>query len=242
MRLGGISLAVFWGLQACLLQAGSLNVVEITNRLAQTEAEKRSTLHEFSATRRYALRNSHWRHDAVMVVRVSFKRGSGKTFQVLEVEGAEGMARKVLDRLIQGEEQASRSDRQDENAVIPAHYDFRLIGTETLAGRLCYVMDIHPKMKSKYLLQGKAWVDAEDFALARIEGRPTASLGFWVGKPYIVQQFEKQGDFWMASHNKSTSESHILGKSELNIDYTAYDLASAQRRLASRRAATASLE
>lgn len=243
MQSGVLVAFVMLGVQTYLLQAGSLNVVEITNRLAQNESLKRNTIQEFAATRRYILRNSHWHHDAVMVVRVSFKRGEGKTFQVLDVQGAEGLSRRVLERVMQGEEQDSRSARPDESSVTPAHYDFRMLGMETIAGRNCYVLETKPKMKSRYLLQGKAWVDAQDFALIRIEGRPSASLGFWAGKPYIVQQFEKQGDFWMASHNRSQSESHLLGKSELNIEYTAYDLnCSGSKRLAARRSAAASLE
>jgi hypothetical protein len=86
------------------------------------------------------------------------------------------------------------------------------------------LLGLHPRKKSRFLVQGKAWVDAECFALLKVEGHPAASLSFWVGKPLVTQEFQKYGDFWMSCHNHTLSDSFLLGKSELTIEYGHYEL------------------
>ncbi len=226
------SVALYLGLSASMATSATVpngriyltNVEEITSRIAQTEERKHLDLQDYSGTRRYILRNSHLGRDAILTVRFSYRKGQGKTYQVIDAQNAEGMGRRILDRVLEAEVDASRPGHHENGGVTPAHYDFQLLGMESHAGHLCYVMGVRPKSKSKYLLQGKAWIDARDFALVKLEGRPTVNLSFWVGKPLVVQEFEKVGDFWMASRNSSHSDSRLLGKAELTIEYTGYQV------------------
>lgn len=200
------------------------NVEEITSRIAQTEDRKHLDLQDYSVTRRYVLRNSHLGGDTFLTVRFSYRKGQGKTFQVINSQNADGMGGRILNRVLEAEVEASRPGHHENGGVTPAHYDFQLLGMENEGGHACYVMGVRPKSKSRYLLQGKAWIDARDFALVKLEGHPTVSLSFWVGKPLVVQEFAKVGDFWLASRNTSHSESHLLGKSDLTIEYTGYQV------------------
>ena len=197
---------------------------EIADRITEAELQRLSNLRDYSVIRKYQLHNSHLSNDPVMTVRLSYIKGQGKTFEVLDLRNAEGMSRKVLEKVVQGEAESSRKQSQDELAVTKANYKFHVTGIEIQDGRRCYVVELTPLHRSKYLVQGKAWVDANEFALMRVEGRPSASLSFWVGKPYIVQTFEKVGPFWMAAHNRSESQSFLLGASVLTIDYSQYQV------------------
>jgi hypothetical protein len=212
-------------LQSDCKAAGSIpSDDEIGERITETELQRVANLRDYSVVRKYRLHNSHLKDDAVMTVRLSYIKGSGKTFEVIGLQNAEGMSRKVLERLVQGEEETSRRKSQDDLAITKANYKFHVIAIVNEYGRRCYVVELTPRHKSKYLIQGKAWVDADEFALVRVEGRPAASLSFWVGKPYIVQDFHKVGPFWMASHNRSESQSFLLGSSVLTIDYSNYQV------------------
>lgn len=197
---------------------------EIADKITETELQRLANLRDYSVVRKYKLHNSHLHDDAVMTVRLSYIKGLGKTFEVLDLQNAQGMSRSVLERLIQGEAESSRAQSKDELAVTKANYKFHVSGVVSKDGRRCYVVDLTPRHKSKYLIQGKAWVDAGEYALVRWEGHPSASLSFWVGKPYIVQTFEKIGPFWMAAYNRSESQSFILGSSVLTIDYSQYQV------------------
>ncbi|MBV8819424.1 MAG: hypothetical protein JO022_13785 [Acidobacteriaceae bacterium] len=204
------------------------DVEEISSRLVRADAEKRLNLEEYSVVRKYVLRNSRMNHDAVLTVKFNFQKGKGKWFEVVDSQGAEGMSRRVLERVIEAEVEAATPGRQENSRLTPDHYDFTLVGMESLRGRPCYVLALHPKMKSKYLLVGKAWIDAHDFAPVRVEGWSAASMSFFVGKAYIVQDFVKVGDFYMASYNQSKADSRLLGKSDLTIEYSDYEMKTIQ--------------
>jgi len=195
---------------------------DVAGKITETEMQRLATLHDYSVIRKYVLHNSHLKSDAVMTVRLKYQKGCGKSFEIIGVENADGMSRRVLDRLLQSEAESSHKESQDQFAISKVNYKFHVTGTDTRDGRSCYIVDLIPKHKSRYLVQGKAWVDKNEFALVRIEARPSVSLSFWVGKPYIVQDFQKVGSFWFAAHNRSESESWVLGSSVLTIDYSDY--------------------
>lgn len=220
----------FWAAGATIVvPACEPKLVEITRRMAETERAKGENLLEYSVVRKFVLRNSRLGKDAELTARVCYRKGRGKSFEILDGQSAQGMSRKVIERVLQAEVEASANDGKEEASITPAHYDFDLLGTETLNGRRCYVLDLQPKKKSKFLIEGKAWVDAEEFAIVKLEGRPSASLSMWVGKPFISQEFQKYAGFWMASRNSSRSESRLLGNSQLTIDFAEYELRSSEQ-------------
>ncbi len=201
----------------------ALTADQILDRVSRADDRRREGLLEFTTTRRYLLHNPRMKRDARMLVRVDYRKGQGKSFQILAADGAEGISRRVFDKLLAVEAEGSQKNNVDRN-LSAQNYEVQLLGSEVRDERRCYVLELTPKTKSKYLLNGKAWVDAEDFAVVRMEGHPSASLSFWAGKPYIVQEFQKVGDFWMASRNLSHAESRLLGTSELTIESSGYQL------------------
>ena len=226
--------AFLWGGQAPVATAVKLTAdlpsdEEFADKITRTELRRLANLREYSAFCKYTLQNSHMKDDAEMTVRLNYAAGSGKSFEIMDIKNASGLSRKVLERLTQSEAESSRRATRDEFQITKANYKFHGLGASTYRGRPCYVVEVTAKRKSKYLVDGKAWVDPNEFAILKIEGRPAASLSFWVGKPYIVQEFQKIGPFWMASHNRSESESWLLGHSVLTIDYSDYEIAPAIR-------------
>ena len=213
------------------------DLAEITANLTKSEQAKRSNVEEFSVVRRYVLTCSRMSEPAEMTVQVMYRKGVGKTFEVLQTRNLGGISRRVLERILAAEAESSRPGAIDTGSVTPDNYDFEFLGTDVLRGRPCYVLALHPKKKARFLVQGKAWIDAEDFAVAKIEGRLAASVSFWVSRPMVVQEFHKYGDFWMASHNWSSTDSRLFGKSELTVEYGSYDMqGGACQRVALRRA------
>ena len=214
-------------------QLPDLSSDEIGRRISRTEAARLANLPQYTVVRKYTLHNTHMSDPAEMTVRLTYQKGAGKTFEIVKVKNASGITKHVMEKIISGEADSSHK-RNSDLYITTANYDFKLLGTATLNGKPCYVVQLLPKRKSKLLLDGKAYIDSVDFGILRIEGRPSASLSFWVGKPYIVQDFEKVGGFYMASHNQSFSKSHLLGSTTLTIDYSDYDMpALAAERVAS---------
>src|SRR5207244_8190713 len=97
-----------------------------------------------------------------------------------------------------------------------------MVGTEGIEGRLTYVMDVTPKRREKYLMEGRIWVDATDYALVCAEGRPAHSPSFWTRSVHFVHQYQKKGDFWFPVSTDSITEARIFGTTHVNIAYSDY--------------------
>ena len=81
-----------------------------------------------------------------------------------------------------------------------------------------------PLRKDKYLFEGNVWVDATDFAIVKIEGRPAKNPSFWIKQVAFVRRYQKIGDFWVPLQDVSVSEVRIVGKGTLTINHHDYRL------------------
>ena len=194
----------------------------IVAAMERVQAAQASQLQSYVVTRRYVLDNSRFDRHATMVVEITQDAERGKTFQVLSTEGSEDVHRKVFQKLLDGEMEASRSGNL--STVSSQNYTFDFQGRELMAGRDCYVLGTTPKFKNKFLLKGRVWVDVAEHAVVRFEGKPAANVSFWVGKPWMVQEFSKVGAFWLAQTNRSRSTSRLLGATNLTITSTSYEI------------------
>ena len=145
-----------------------------------------------------------------------------KTFEVISEDGSGFVRNHILHKMMEAEEEASQKGERQDSRVIPANYDFRLIGMEALDGRNNYVLEIVPKKPKKFLVRGKIWVDAEDFAIARVEGQPAKNPSFWIKHVDVVQQYGRTGPFWLPAKNQSVAEARIFGTTEVVIEYSDY--------------------
>ncbi len=82
------------------------------------------------------------------------------------------------------------------------------MGSESKDGRNCYVLEVTPKRKNKYLYNGKIWVDAKDFAVTHVEARPAVNPSFWISGTDIEHRYEKVGDFWLPQKPLRDQGSH----------------------------------
>ena len=212
----------------------------IAERAARADTENTTLLEGYTATRRYVISSPKFRRQAVMTVRVTFNAASGKSFEILSAENAEGLQRRILQKILDGERAASSTRSNEQMRLSPANYDVHLMGMENKHGHECFVLSLKPKRKSKYLLEGKAWVSASDYGVVEIEGRPSERISFWVGKPEIRQTFQKYGPVWVMSANRSVADVKLVGRSELSIDSSDVAVSVAPRRLAAAHGAAAS--
>ena len=219
-----ITISAFWGISVGW--AGGNQPLptdqEIGDRITNANAQSRASLPTYSVLRTYNLHSSRLSHDATMTVRVDYRGGRAERFDVVKVENASFIGKKVLNKIIESETEANKKD--GEMDISNANYKFHVSGTAAQNGTLCYVVELTPKRSSKFLLQGRAWVDAAEFAIVRLEGHPAASVGFGVGKPNLVIDFQKIGEFWMAAHNRSEAHGFLFGSSVLTVDFSGYQL------------------
>jgi hypothetical protein len=217
---------------------GQPSAEAIVERAAQADIENNSLLEGYTATRRYVITSPKFARQAAMTVRVTFRSAEGKTFEILSSENAEGMQKRILLKILDGERDASRATRGSEHIRLsPSNYTVQLLGSENKNGHECFVLSLKPKRKSKFLLEGKAWVSTSDYGLVEIEGRPSERISFWVGKPQIRQTFQKYGPVWVLSANRSVADVRLVGRSELSIESSGVEVKLAPRQVAAARTA-----
>jgi MucB/RseB N-terminal domain len=149
-------------------------------------------------------------------------RDGTKHFEVVSEEGWGGARKHVFHKMLESETETSRPEIRANARIIRENYDFVLIGAELVAGRAAYVLEIKPKRNEKYLFQGRIWVDAEDYALARAEGKPAKKPSFWTKSIHFVQIYQKLGPGWFPLSTQSVTEAHLFGTTDVSIEYFDY--------------------
>jgi outer membrane lipoprotein-sorting protein len=195
---------------------------EIVARMAAHDLARQASIEGYAGMRRYVLENRKFQKRAEMLVQVLGDPDGTKHFDVVSEDGWKAAHKHVLHKMLDSEAETSRPDMRAGARLIPGNYDFAVIGTELLAGRAAYVLEIRPKRSEKYLFQGRIWVDAEDYALARAEGKPAKKPSFWTKNIHFVQIYQKCGSIWFPVSTQSVTEAHLFGSTEVSIEYFDY--------------------
>jgi hypothetical protein len=205
---------------------GSASAIPTTEQVVarMMEADRRVTpaLRNYTSVRQYSLENLRFGNTAEITVRMSYRYPGHKEFRVLSGHGLMAIRTRVLHRMLESELEAARDDLRDATQITPQNYSFRLLGSAQLDGRNAFILEATPKVRSPFLFRGRVWVDAEDYAIARIEGTPAQSPSFWVKKTAFVHQYGKFGPFWLAVSNHSDTDALIFGRTVVRIEYSDY--------------------
>src|SRR5215468_1799895 len=195
---------------------------EIVSRMAAHDLTRQVSIEGYAGMRRYVLENHKFHKRAEMLVQVRGDQDGTKHFEIVSEEGWGGAHKHVLRKMLESETETSHPEVRASARLIPDNYDFTLVGTELLGSREAYVLKVHPKRDEKYLFQGRIWVDAEDYALARAEGEPAKKPSFWTKNIHFVQIYQKCGSLWFPLSTQSVTDAHLFGTTDVSIEYFAY--------------------
>lgn len=201
---------------------GLLSQEQVVDRMQKHDQAQMEMLSSYQALRHYALeyRGVFNTMDARMDVEVTYNAASGKSFRVLSESGSHTLCERVLQRAVDSEKEASLN--RSATALTRANYKFHLVGSELLNGRSAYILDVEPIIPSKFLYQGRIWVDGIDFAVARMEVQPGRNPSFWISRTVIHHVNTDMGGFWLPQQNRSETKVRIGGTAVMTIDYGAY--------------------
>jgi hypothetical protein len=172
--------------------------------------------------RRYHFENKKFGKRAEVTVRVKCDPAGAKNFEVLQESGSGFVRSRIIRRMVDAERQASAKGDHEQTRILPDNYQFSLVGTEVVEGRPAYVLQIDPKSKNQFLVRGRVWVDAEDFAIMRVEGSPAKNPSFWIHSVKVVQRYERFGKFWLPVNNASRADARVFGPTDVDIEYFDY--------------------
>jgi len=164
---------------------------------------------------------------AEMIVEAVYTSPTQKDFRIVSESGSKLLLQHVLYRLLDSEKEALQNANRKQTAMSTENYIFRFVDTEQGPEGKCYVLQVEPKTKNKFLYRGRIWVDAEDFAVARIEGRPAKSPSWWISSTEVHHRYSKVDRFWLPVHNESVTHVRVGGQAVLTIEYTDYKIKTA---------------
>jgi negative regulator of sigma E activity len=202
--------------------ATSRSADEIVTRMTARDLARQSSIEGYAGMRRYVLENQKFHKRAEMLVQVQGDKDGTKHFEVISEDGWKAAQKHVLQKMLESETETSRPEMRASARLIPENYDFAFVGTEQVASRTAYVLEIRPKRNEHYLFEGRIWVDAEDYALVRAEGKPAKKPSFWTKSIHFVQVNQKYGPVWFPLSTQSVTEAHLFGITDVSIEYFDY--------------------
>lgn len=203
-----------------------LSAAGIVNRMEARNRERSESFRSFDGKRTYHLAYTGWggRREATLNVEAHFEAPSQKQLSIVSQSGSKFIINRVLKRLVESELEAADDRNSTQTALSKANYDFELLGEESVLGKPAFVLRAKPRIDNKFLMRGKIWVDAVDFAVAKIEAEPAKRPSFWISRTKIRHIYSKVGPFWLPAQNESTTDVRIGGKAVLTIQYTDYEV------------------
>jgi hypothetical protein len=174
----------------------------------------------------YAIfRNGETNPSAEMTVQTVYKQGVGKSFTTLSQSGSGLLRSQVIEKILASEKEMSASDVRDSVLVNSANYEFTPDPAKVqYNGKDCYIVALKARRKSQHLFNGKAWVDASDYTVVRLEGTPAQSPSFFAGDSTVAREYTKFNGIPMAVRAEAHSHSFLLGDTLLRIESTEYQI------------------
>ena len=196
---------------------------QIMANVLQQDTQRESQSRGYAGQRHYIFDNDRMHKHAELIAAVTCDRSGAKSFDVLDENGWKSANKHVLRKMLQSETETSQPIVRSQTRLTSDNYTFSFVQTEMIDDRLAYVIDVKPKRQDKYLIEGRVWIDAEDFALVRAEGKPAKNPSFWTRNIHFVHQYKKSGAYWFPASTLSVTEARLFGSTKVNIDYFNYE-------------------
>jgi len=218
----------------CAMGAGMLAAAQQTKGseiLKKVDAAVKARLdgiEGYTVTEHYAVFRNHDEAHAVaeMTVKTTYKRETGKSYEILSESGSAVMRSLVLHAILDNEKHVNEPGVREGAWITTANYEMRekLGGIQSVDGRDCVALALSPRRKEPYLLEGTLWVDARDGNIVQIDGEGSKSSSIFTGATRMKRQYADVAGFAQATHARAESDSSLFGPTVVTIDYVDYHM------------------
>lgn len=195
---------------------------QVFAELAVHNEQRRSALHDYSVLRTYQVIDLKGKVHAEEVGHMEFLSPDKKTFTVTSESGSGLVRNMALNPLIKSEIETAAGKEHHDSAISADNYSLNLLGEQRVGPYRCFVAEVRPNRKDKYLFEGKLWIDVKDYSVVRIEGHPAKKLSFWIQRADFVRQYQKIDGFWLPEKDQTLVQVRLYGKKVLTIDHRDY--------------------
>lgn len=162
---------------------------------------------------------------AAMTVKTTYKRDSGKNYQIVSEDGSTVIRHMGLYPILDREKEINLPGNVQKAWITSANYDMAVKpGMKQIGRHDCIEVTIHPKEKAPNLIDGTVWVDAKDFTIVRLEGVASKAPSIFAGTTHMMRDYADLSGFSMATHARAESSTFLYGKTVMTIDYIGYQI------------------
>jgi len=207
-----------------------MTLSQVVNTMMERNVERARALESYSERRIYTIAYTGILKDfrASMVVDMTYRAPGSKSFTVVSESGPKWAVNEILKRLTRTEAQAQQAKNRKNVDLNTVNYDFSNLEYQPVPDGCSYSLWVQPKRHTKYLYRGRIWVNDRDFAVCRVEARPSKTPSFWILDTTISHRYHKVGKFWLPVSDKSVSNIRFGGKATLTISYLDTKIIAAQ--------------
>lgn len=139
------------------------------------------------------------------------------TYKALGFSGDNTVKQEVITRYLAAESSARENGTI---AITPANYKFRYMGKLVQHGVTTQILEVTPRKKAVGLFKGQLWIDADSGMPVRESGQFVKTPSVFLKKIAFVRDYEIRNGIAFPSHIQSTVDTRIVGRAELEINFS----------------------
>ena len=161
---------------------------------------------------------------AEMIVRDTYKKGTGKSYQILSQSGSSLILKHGLQPLLENEKAINDPSKAAQSWFSSANYNMQLKpgSSQLIDGRTCLAISIKPRHEAPNMIDGVLWVDVRTHMLVEVEGTASKSPSPFAGTTKMMRRYQDMHGYAMATHARAESKSFFFGRTVVTIDYSDY--------------------
>jgi hypothetical protein len=151
------------------------------------------------------------------VLRTITRFGKISFDQIGQFIGDPGVKKEVIGKYLELE--------QDERgkgsiAITPVNYKFQIKAIISQEEQQTYIFQLTPRRKAVGLFKGELWLDGATGMPLKETGQMVKSGNAWLKSIRFVRDYELRNGVSILKHLQSTVDVRVVGKAELNADYS----------------------
>jgi hypothetical protein len=170
----------------------------------------------YHARRRLEAASEKLKESAWLEAVTEYDPAAGLTYTIVAQGGSERIRRRVLEAVLEAEQENSSRAEWRKGNLSRANYAFDFGGR---AGDGMLKMRLTPRRRDKRLVVGSALVTATSGNLVRVEGRLSKSPSFWVRWVDVSRSYSPIGGAMMPVSIESTADVRFAGISTFSMTY-----------------------
>ena len=224
--VAAVSFLVWLGAAALLAQQpDSAKVIGLVDAAVKARIDH---IESYTVTEHYAVYRGkdETQPAAEMTVQTVYRKDSGKSYTILSESGSEFIRNHVLRTVLDNEKTLNLPGTVEHSWFTSANYEMQLKpgGIQLLDGRECLALAITPRRKATNMIAGTIWVDAKDGSIVQLDGTATQNASIFTGAAQVMRHYVNVNGFAMATQARAVSDSFILGRTTVTIDYRDYKI------------------